>query len=63
MEYRIRYRDSNKSGGSTVVVEANSPTEALVKFRHVYVKGAVPSGAAEQVVSVCVESDCNTMHW
>jgi len=34
MVYRIRYRsDSNPSGGE-MNVEANSPAEAMVKFRH-----------------------------
>lgn len=34
MVYRIRYRQSHVRGDGEAVVEANSPTEALVKFRH-----------------------------
>ncbi len=36
MVYRIRFRDAAATGESEATVEANSPTEALVKFRCVY---------------------------
>jgi len=34
MVYRIRYNTRGGSIGGEAVVEANSPTEAMVKFRH-----------------------------
>jgi hypothetical protein len=36
MVYRIRYRRSGGCDDAEVVVEANSPTEAMVKFQHTW---------------------------
>lgn len=33
MNYRIRYRQAGRPDDAEAMVEANSPTEALVKFR------------------------------
>jgi hypothetical protein len=33
MVYRVRYRSRDKSGQGEAVIEANSPNEAMVKFR------------------------------
>lgn len=33
MTFRIRYRQGEGAGESEALVEANSPTEAVVKFR------------------------------
>ena len=54
MVYRIRYR-TGETGEAEVAVEANSPTEALVKFRYAY--GAVsPCGnMPDSVTSVSPE--------
>jgi len=52
MEYLIRYRKAAAAEQSEFTVEANSPTEALVKFRHTCDGGQAPA-AAETVVSVC----------
>ena len=36
MVYRIRYRPADAPREAEVVVEANSPTEAMVKFQHAW---------------------------
>jgi len=36
MTYRIRYRKPGGLDDTEVVVEANSPTEAMVKFQHAW---------------------------
>ena len=36
MIYRIRYRRAETADDGEVVVEANSPTEAMVKFQHAW---------------------------
>ena len=33
MTYRIRYKQARGAGEAEAVIEANSPTEAIVKFR------------------------------
>ena len=55
MVYRIRYRDRCNDKEAEAVVEANSPTEALVKFRHVHGAAAHPTIAPEGVTSICAE--------
>jgi len=57
MVYRIRFRQTRASDESEVVLEANSPTEALVKFRHTSV-------AAEPAVHVVtsVTADEHEVH-
>ena len=52
MNYRIRYRQAGDQGDAETLVEANSPTEALVKFR--CTRRFAPDTAAlhEQVPSV-----------
>jgi len=56
MLYRIRYREAQASCESEVVLEANSPTEALVKFRHT---GAAVGHAAQLVTSVSADDHDN----
>jgi hypothetical protein len=57
MVYRIRFRTG---GGlrdeSEVVVEANTPTEAMVKFRHV--RGGQDGGSQGRITSICSEHSC-----
>lgn len=36
MVYRIRFRRAAGTGEGEMVVEANSPTEAMVKFQHAH---------------------------
>ena len=49
MEYRIRYFRGDDGEESELIVEANSPNEALVKFRHTCGLNC----EAETVISVC----------
>ncbi len=55
MVYRIRYRETPGSREAETTVEATSPTEAIVKFRHV--RGEPRSDAMrwEAVTSVAPE--------
>ena len=48
MIYRIRYRRHDGHDDAEVVVEANSPTEAVVKFQHA---ANGPRGSAREVVT------------
>lgn len=59
MEYRIRIRKAPDAGQSEFTVEANSPTEAMVKFRHTC-HGGQDATAAETVVSVC-QAECGEL--
>lgn len=56
MVYRIRYCDSNSPGGAEVVVEAATPTEALVKFCHTHPSSPDPATAQQMVTSISAES-------
>ena len=49
MVYRIRFR-AEDAAEQEVVVEANSPNEAMVKFRHMHQAG--DRAAADQITSV-----------
>jgi hypothetical protein len=51
MNFRIRYRHSGLSEVETVV-EANSPTEAVVKFRCMRQGAPSVSGRSDEVLSV-----------
>jgi len=53
MNFRIRYKQARGLHEAEAVVEANSPTEALVKFR--CIRGGRTSAPLqqEQVTSVC----------
>ena len=51
MDYRIRYR--GRAGQQEVTVEAHNPTEALVKFQHLYGDPSQGSRLRESVTSVC----------
>ena len=70
MVYRIRYRKSEKGRDMQCLVEANSPTEAMIKFRHTSTPQAAQS-AADNIVSVCAAEDSpppaeepvNTFSW
>ncbi len=57
MLYRIRYHGLAVTGEGEMTVEANSPNEAVVKFRHIR---AVPSRCApadERVTSVFADDE------
>ena len=54
MVYRIRYRRVDGLDAAEAVIEANSPTEAMVKFQHA--RDVAPSEVSREVVtSVRVE--------
>ena len=57
MVYRIRYRLERAEEPVEVVVEANSPTEALVKFRHIHRLGGDAGLTPQTVTSICAEDD------
>jgi hypothetical protein len=52
MVYRIRYTDPSQAGQAEAMVEANSPTEAMVKFRCIYNTREFSADLPEQVTSV-----------
>ena len=54
MVYRIRYGQGGAESGEAVV-EANSPTEALVKFRHLRNWSARPGRAGGSITSISAE--------
>ncbi len=54
MVYRIRYRTGD-AGEAEIAVEANSPNEALVKFRHTQRVDQTPGDMGDSVTSVCAE--------
>jgi len=56
MVYRIRYRDDSTPGGAEVIVEAATPTEALVKFCHTHPHSPDPAAAHQMVTSISAES-------
>jgi hypothetical protein len=62
MIYRIRYRQTNAARDQELVVEANSPTEAMVKFQHAY-HGSQAPGAGQIVTSVRAEEAAQETSW
>ena len=55
MVYRIRYCDNNSPDGAEVVVEAATPTEALVKFCHTHPSSPDPATAQQMVTSISTD--------
>ena len=55
MVYRIRYCDDSTPGGAEVVVEAATPTEALVKFCHTHPHSPDPTTAQQMVTSISAD--------
>ncbi len=54
MTYRIRYRRPNARGEAEMVVEAGSPTEAMIKFQCSW-DGPAPRRYEDVVTSVRAE--------
>ena len=54
MTYRIRYRKPDARGEAEMVVEAGSPTEAMVKFQCSW-DGPAPRNCGDVVTSVSAE--------
>ncbi|MCJ7544555.1 MAG: hypothetical protein MUP47_08350 [Phycisphaerae bacterium] len=63
MVFRIRYRRQIDGQESEVAIEANTPTEALVKFRHTCGHAQGPATSPESVSSVPDEADNNEDCW
>ena len=61
MRYRIRY--TKGSASHTAEVEANSPNEAVVKFRHVEVVHDKRPPAMVQITSVCTDEPPDPAEW
>ena len=57
MVYRIRYCDRTGTRSAEAVVEAGSPTEALVKFCHTGDHCQDPATVQQRVTSVCPDAD------
>ncbi len=55
MVYRIRYHDTLGQGQTEAMVEANSPTEAMVKFRCIYNTREFEAELPEVVTSVSAD--------
>ncbi len=55
MVYRIRYRRQTDRGEGELVLEANSPSEAMLKFQHVHSEPLRSPVAREVVTSVVPE--------
>ncbi len=54
MVFRIRYRQRCDGREGEAVVEANTPTEAMVKFRHAH---GQTRGSADNITSVSSNGD------
>ena len=52
MIYRIRFCRPGQTDESEAAVEANNPTEAVVKFRHTHSTQDSPSRPAGRVTSI-----------
>jgi hypothetical protein len=61
MVYRIRHHADGQADDRTTRVEANSPTEALVKFQAT--RDRIAAAKAEIVTSVCAEESGFVLQW
>ncbi|MFP4139399.1 MAG: hypothetical protein ACOCZU_03165 [Planctomycetota bacterium] len=55
MVFRIRYKDAAGCDEKLATVEANSPTEAMVKFRCIYNVREYSNETPEMVTSVAAD--------
>ena len=63
MLYRIRYHSDEGSGEAEVAIEANTPTEAIVKFRHLQGGSGSCKGGCANVTSVSPDLPCDQIRW
>lgn len=63
MTYRIRYRKTHSHSEVEAVIEANSPAEAMVKFRCMQGSNHRPSKASGDVTSVTAIDPNDTVIW
>ncbi len=61
MRYRVHYRVAEER--RTAEVEAGSPEEAVVKFRHTRRDGERLGGKNSAILSVCPDVVCEEMDW
>ena len=62
MNYRIRYRQAKGVGEAEAIVEANSPAEALVKFR--CIRAYKPQAVSQEVItSVQAAEQPDSIRW
>ena len=61
MRYRVHYTVSNER--RTAEVEAASPQEAVIKFRHTRSDHEDRAGRPSEVLSVSPEPDANELAW
>jgi hypothetical protein len=57
MVFRIRYRQRTDGKESQVLIEAGTPTEALVKFRHTCGQAHASAGDAQSVTCISGDAD------
>lgn len=57
MVYRIRYSDGGPRCEGEAIVEAASPTEAMVKFCHTSEADPDPGALRQRITSVVVDGD------
>ena len=63
MNYRIRYRQPKEADEAEVIVEANSPTEALVKFRCTLGPRVGAEPQRDMVTSICPADRPDGLSW
>lgn len=63
MNYRIRYRRAEGTGEAEEVIEANSPNEALVKFRCTRRDRPEAAPQRDVITSVHMTDHMNPAHW
>ena len=57
MTYRIRFQQPGRPREDEALIEANSPNEALVKFRCIRRFGVDPAYRSEHITSVSVDEN------
>ena len=63
MVFRIRYRHRSDGREREAVIEANTPTEAMVKFHHAHPQIHSPASALDNITSVSSETDGEHGQW
>ena len=61
MRYRVQYFVDEER--RTAEIEAASPQEAVVKFRHTHADRESPCGREAQILSVSPEAACDEVVW
>ena len=61
MVYLVRYKEAGQDEEAQAVVEANTPTEAMVKLRHVCSAGG--NSRVQRIVSVMQDQETDLENW